>query len=319
MRSSRLVLAAFVLLFGLRTWSNRGYFGLQRTPIAPAGLAEYLPFSSECTTSGASAPVLEPVLGTVPTYLQLISQLSATALSQHQTELASLADRSDHELARLLALEAIVPDADDPVAWVEVTQALESNERLHVAEFFLSQAGRCFLQQDLSRATDLLEIGGAILPAGAEDELEPILSRRVADIYFVAEEWELARLWYERAPGTGGTPTVRIAQILVKQGDLHGALTAYETALAYYPDRVELLLEAAQVAVNIEAYDRASIFLNRLDRTQMSVTSLFSWASMCETMGDLNCAIDLYRRILEQEPSNAPAHQGLDRLQFIDE
>ena len=219
-----------------------------------------------------------------------------------------------HGMAMLLATELAVSDIHDANAWEGVTSSLRADERLRVASTLLAHAGNCFLERNFADAQLYRDIGLTVLPAEFADRIEPIVSRRVADIYFFEESWEEAKHWYGFALSTGGTPNVKVARILVMEEDLHAALTAYDTALDYYEGRFDITLEASEIAIQANDLALATQWLHELDAENASLREAEGWGALCLQLADNSCALNAFQRVLEIDPQNIKARQQLELL-----
>jgi tetratricopeptide (TPR) repeat protein len=107
---------------------------------------------------------------------------------------------------------------------------------------------------------------------------------------------------------------VGVVETLASQGRLGDAVKEVESSLAAEPDRRDLKLALGNLYVRAERYDDAAKqFQSLLDKDPASADLMFRLAETERRKGELNVAIDLFRRCSQAAPNNTicPLQLGL--------
>ena len=117
---------------------------------------------------------------------------------------------------------------------------------------------------------------------------------------------------------------VETGNIELQQGDLHGALTAYEAAIAIRPDASEVQHKIAEIYFRLEEYENArNAFIAFLGLKPNNITALNYAGYISEKLMDYTAAAGYYERVLSVSVDNLYAlnHLGLacKQLEHYDE
>jgi len=274
-----------------------------------------------CMPESDEAPSSVDVISLPPSgsdYVRGIRAAAAGDVDQAQVLLARAYRRSGHVPALILLMNLSLEPAstaEDAARQIERLSLSNSKATRVVAEFYLSQAGRCLSNGHFAEAQRYRDLGLGLLPPGAEAMLSPQLSRRVAEIFYYEGRKDEALPWLRRAAPAGGSPLLQLAEILHNKGRYEEAVPIYRKALKDYPTRVDTRLAAARAAESAGQLEEARRFLEGMQPLeQLGIEGLLQLARVCSQLGDVACAQAQYERILSLDPANQQATEELRRL-----
>ncbi|MCX6032761.1 MAG: tetratricopeptide repeat protein [Chloroflexi bacterium] len=313
-----MILWAAVLLLG----SGRAIGGFVRFSgflhFSPTEVTEFMSGTHDGCSQLKAVPESDFFLPRWSLYLDGVAALLAGQSAQAEAALLGDYRSRRNPAALLLVANQWRRAGGDEALVARLPEAGPFAER-DLAEYYLSLAGQCRVDDQWVLARRYLNLGLALLPPGQEDSLKPFLCRRIGEIYYYQGQYELAEPWLRRAASGGYSAALLLARILVRQQNFDEAVPLFRQSLRDYPNDMQLRLQAVDAARRAGQLGQARAFLMAVEPPEkLGVQGLVVYAQVCHELKDLPCARRQYARVIQLDPHNQEAikYLGLENSGF---